>query len=81
MTNLLISGVEIGEPAQRPETRQAALLSAPVDNEVGQPPEAAADRAMQDGGLTTVPHADQRVPLGGRADELAVVQVMYLVVV
>src|SRR6187397_649559 len=69
MKTLLMSGAEIGKPAQRPQTGHEAILTAPVDDEVRQSLQAAADRAMRDGELTSVVHPDQRIPLGGRTDE------------
>src|SRR4051812_49230295 len=67
------SGIEVGEPAQRPEAGHEAVLAAAVDDEVGQPSKAAADRLLGDGELPAILHADQRVAFGGGADELAVV--------
>src|SRR4051812_39935706 len=69
----VFSGVEVGEPAQRPQAGHEAVLAAAVDDEVGQPGQATADRPLRDGELTAVLHADQRVALVGGADELAVV--------
>ena len=47
MMNSLSSGVEIGEPAQRAQAGHEAVLAAPVDHEIGQAPETAADRNVE----------------------------------
>ena len=69
----MCSGAEVGEPAQGAQAGHEAVLAAPVDDEVGQPGQATADRPLRDGELTAVLHADQRVPLVGGADEPVIV--------
>ncbi|MEV7935732.1 hypothetical protein AB0O82_06265 [Kitasatospora sp. NPDC088264] len=66
---------QCGEPDDRGEAGQEAVLAAAHGHEPGQPGEPAADRAGRDGvhtGAAAV--ADQRVLLGAEAGEVAVVE-------
>ena len=58
------SGVEIGQPAQRPQAGHEAVLAAAIDDEGGQSLEAAADRLLRDGELPAIVRAHQRVLVG-----------------
>ena len=67
------SSVEIGEPAQRPQTGHEAVFAAAIDDEGGQSLEVAADWLFRDGEFTAIVTAHQRVLFGGCADEPAIV--------
>jgi hypothetical protein len=67
------SSVEIGEPAQRPQSGHEAVFAAAIDDESGQSLEMAADWLIRDSEFTAIASAHQRVLFGGCADELAVV--------
>src|SRR4051794_30908964 len=76
---LLGSGLELREPAERAQAGGKAVLAAAGDDERRQLPEPAPDRPVRDGQRPRpVVRPDERVLLGGRADEDAVVEPLRL---
>src|SRR5438093_7696696 len=74
-----VPGVQLRQPAQRTETRGKAVLPAAGDHERRQALQPTADRPLRDGeGARSVICSGERVFLGGRADEDAVVQPLRL---
>ena len=70
---------EVRQPAQRPQARGEAVLPAAGDHERRQALQPAADRPLRDGkGARSVVRSGERVFLGRRADEDAVVQPLCL---
>jgi hypothetical protein len=71
--------VQVGEPPQGPQAGHEAVLAAAVDHEAGQLGEAPADRLLRDGEPSgPIVRPDQRVHLGGRAEERAIVDPLRL---
>src|SRR4051794_22471704 len=76
---LLRSGLELREPAERAQAGGKAVLAAAGDDERRQLLQPAPDRPVRDGQASRpVVRPDERVLLGGRADEDAVVEPLRL---